>query len=229
MGRPRHQVTDEQRAEIVRLARTRGWGRARICAHLGLADRLVRQVLEESERKRQSDRALAWRRHQAQQSHLREHAGEQSPKRLAREVSRLGPPRTEPAVRKQLVELGLAGAEPVDGMPRGRYTLGDLRPDLTLEQVEDVTGIPRSRLLSRIERGELHARKEDGAWRVWPTKLREWLAGGPGRALLEEVLGKAVDEPGTLIHFLLGELGLSEEGERRAKRRRREADVEGCG
>ena len=217
-GRPRSPVPDDVRAEVERLATQRGWGRARISARLKLPDWQVRQVLEEAEKRRQSSQAAAW--NARQRDILRERVGEQSPKRLAREVSKVGPTRTEAAVRKELVELDLAGCEPVEGMPRGRYTLPDMRPDMTLEQVEDVTGIPRSRILSRIERGELHGRKEDGAWRVWPTKLREWLL-GPGGELLDAVVGRAVAEPRVLRQFLTGELGQSEESEKRGRRARR--------
>ena len=217
-GRPRATVPDATRAEIVRLATQRGWGRARIAARLKLPDWQVRAVLEAAEKQRQSSQARAW--NARQRDILREHVGEQTPKRLAREVSKAGPERTEGAVRKELVGLGLAGCEPVEGMPRGHYTLRDMRPDMTLEQVEEVTGIARSRLLSRIERGELHGRKEAGAWRVWPTKLREWLL-GPGGELLDEVMGRAVEEPRVLRQFLTGELGQSEESEKRGRRARR--------
>lgn len=209
-GRPRNVLTDAQRADIARLAK-RGMGEARVAQRLGISLRSARNELEALGTR--ARHTLTWT--QVQDDYLREHAGEQAPRRLAREVSRLGPARSEKAVYNQLVALGLSGCELVEGMPRGRYTLAELRTDLTVEQIVEVTGIERYLIQSRINRRELGARHEDGAWRVWPAVLRSWLLGA-GRELLHRALGGRRE----LTALLVGEWGVSEESEKAARRRR---------
>lgn len=209
-GRPRNALTEAQRADVARLAK-RGMGQRRIATRLDVPEWSVR--LEVEALGTRARRTLAWT--PAQDDYLREHAGEQAPRRLAREVSKLGPARTEKAVYNQLAALGLSGCEPVEGMPRGRYTLAELRTDLTVEQIVEVTGIDRYVIQSRIDRRELGARQEDGAWRVWPAVLRTWLLGA-GRELLNRALGGRRE----LAALLVGEWGVSEESEKAARRRR---------
>lgn len=210
-GRPRNALTDAQRADVARLAK-RGMGIRRVALRLDVPERAVRAEIEALGTR--SRHTLAWT--SAQDDYLREHAGEQGARRLAREVSKLGPSRTEGATRQRLVTLDISGCEPVDGMPRGNYTLPELRTDLTISQVVDVTGIERHLIQSRIDRRELGARQEDGAWRVWPAVLRSWLLGA-GRDLLTRVLRRGLDDPRELAALLVGEWGVSEESERRAR------------
>ena len=200
-GRPRKDATPEQRAQIEQLAKR--FGQRVIARKLNLPWRLVRNVLDSASptSRRQPDSALSWERHPAQLEYLRTHAGEQDDRRLAREVSRLGPPRTRAAVRGMCARLGLS--------------LAHMRLDLTLAQAARLTGYSEPTLLAAIRRGELDARQESNAWRVWPRPLREWLkvVGAPRQGAIEDW-----DE---LWGLLLGQWGVTDETARKAAQRAR--------
>lgn len=160
---------------------------------------------------------LSWDRHPRQDAYLREHAGEQSPARLAREVSRLGPARSASAVRHQLVALGLAGVEPEEGKPRGRYTLGDLRTELTVDKVAYLTGQDSETVYAQLERRELRGHKADGAWRIWPVELRRWALANRDRLQRRAAVAEGWHE---LVGLLAGEWGVTDETQRRRARGR---------
>lgn len=232
MGRPRREIPEAARAEVVRLWR-RGKGRrsiARALTRLGhhVSDGSVRSLLEAKGMTRSRKPAPSWDTPAPRalwpddwgklepgpytcDDHLAHTAGERSVDRLARELGR-----TKRAVQLRLVCLGRH-------MP-------ELRQTLTLSQVERLTGRVAPTLLGAIRRGELRAHQSDGAWRVWPSDLRTWLLGDLDRLDLDRV-GEP-EEHGDIAHArreilgLIGELwGTTGETARKAEQRKRRANT----
>lgn len=154
-GRPRGAVTARDRAEIVRLHGRQG--SRRVAEGLGLSERAVRAVWAAEGL---GTSCLRWPWTASEDAHLVEHAGEQSVPRLARELRR-----SEGGVRWRLSILSLSVEE--------------LRTDLTATTVAEVIGRSVPFVLSRIGRRELAARQQDGAWRIWPSAVREWIRTDP--------------------------------------------------
>ena len=162
-GRPRRAVPERVAAEIVRMH-----GRAgsrRVSTRLGVSERVVRQVWDAADLGPSCGRRR-WTAREDQ--YLRDHAGEQSVPRLARELER-----TESAVSGRLVKLGLC--------------VEDLRTDLTAKQVAEIIGRDVGFVLRRIGAKELAARQQDGAWRVWPSVFREWVRRDPSVVRFDRV------------------------------------------
>lgn len=151
MVRARREVTTTERDAVLRL-----WpsmGRERIVERLGISDRQVRRVVESAGLVR-GRHWRAWT--EREDSHLRDHAGEQGVTRLARELRR-----SPAAVRNRLAHLALV--------------VGELRKDLTAVQIADLVGRDVPRVLASMRRGELRAHKSDGAWRAWASDVRAWI------------------------------------------------------
>lgn len=154
MPRPRKQVTEVQLSDVERML-LRGLGVRRVAQRTGTPRRVV-----ERERARLG---LTPRRSQpwtdAQRTYLRDHAGEQSVTRLAREVSRIGPAHTEGAVRVEMSRLGLSAC--------------DLRTDLTVTQVAELVGrsAPASGLVMPSARASVE-HTITGLYSTCRTKLR---------------------------------------------------------
>jgi hypothetical protein len=132
-------VPERVAAEIVRMH-----GRAgsrRVSTRLGVSERVVRQVWDAADLGPSCGRRR-WTAREDQ--YLRDHAGEQSVPRLARELER-----TESAVSGRLVKLGLC--------------VEDLRTDLTAKQVAEIIGRDVGFVLRRIGAKELAARRK--AWK----------------------------------------------------------------
>ena len=184
-GRPRKpEPSPIVQADIERLA-ARGIGREAIAKRLGVTThvvRTVRSLLGLSER-----RANPWT--DPQRLYLREHVGEQTPSRLAREVSAIGPEHTEGAVRAELSRMGLSAES--------------LRTDLTVSQVGELVGRSEGYVLAAIQRRELRARMAQGAWRVWPSEVVAWIDADPNRINWQRAKGSA-HELWTLARGLWG-------------------------
>lgn len=213
MARARRDVPDEVRAEIVRQWH-RGKGRRRIARSTRQSERLVRGVLvrEGLSHGRQRPwhieaprhlRPDDWRGPYTHDDHLRMHAGERAPLRLGRDLGR-----TPDSIRARLSVHELR--------------LTELRLELTLVVCGQLIGRDPSTLEAWIRRGELRARRVDGAWRVWPKTLRELVLGDKSRVDWSRV---------TLRHELIGllaeEWGVSDDTERKAKSRARKAGGDG--
>jgi hypothetical protein len=211
-GRPAKAPTQRQREDIQR-ERARGLGRERIAARLGIGERMVRGVLDSMPRTRKPSHELAWERFPRQDAYLREHVGEQGVRRLAREVSRLGPARSRGAVELRLTHLGLAGFEAAEDGHK-RHTLPDMRMDLTVRQVMELTGRDRTTVMGWIDRKALAARMEDGAYRIHPSKLLDCIDADP-----ERVEPRRVGLWASLWALAREQWGVTEETERRRRRR----------
>ena len=162
MGRRARECTEGQLADVERML-LRGLGIERVAQRSGVPRRVVQR-----ERRRlglTARRAQPWT--ETQRTYLREHVGEQSVTRLAREVSRLGPAHSEGAVRVELSRLGLSAC--------------DLRTDLTVLQVAELIGRSPPYVLAAIRRKELAALQQDGAWRIWPSEVLAWIDADPTR------------------------------------------------
>lgn len=200
-GRPRKEVTQHQRDAILRLGALRRGRRRIMRAVPGVTQWQVRRVLEGAGMLPR--RLRQWT--EAENKHLREHAGERGPKRLTRDLRAMGFHRDESAVRRQLSVLALS--------------LPTLRVELTLRTCEQLIGRSVPTLMAHIRRRELSARMTDGAWRVWPSELREYVLADKGR-----VDWARSELPHELMGLLASEWGVSEDGERRkARKARREA------
>jgi hypothetical protein len=154
-GRPRRAVPARVEEEIVRLHGRHG--SRRVSERLGVSERAVRQVWA---RKALGSSCPRRKWSAREDQYLRDHAGEQSVPRLARELVR-----SESAVRARLVRLGLC--------------VEDLRTDLTATLVAEIIGRDVGFVLRRIGSKDLQARQQDGAWRVWPSVFRDWVRKDP--------------------------------------------------
>lgn len=154
-GRPPGRITDRDVRECRRLHGRHG--ARRVGQLLGLSERQVRQIWH---REGLGHQCLRRPWSETEDAYLREHAGEQSVPRLARELRR-----SEGGVRWRLALLGLS--------------IEELRTDLTATTVAELIGRDIGFVLSRIRRRELPARQQDGAWRVWPSQVREWIRQDP--------------------------------------------------
>jgi hypothetical protein len=119
-----------------------------------------------------------------------------------------------------LCVLGLGGSEGNEEGGR-RYLLPDLRQDLTVERVARLTGRDTETVMRRIERKELSARKEDGAYRIWPSALRDFLA--RDKRFVDRTKVQDWEE---LQGLLLGEWGVTEETERKKASKARRGAAE---
>lgn len=176
-GRPPRSTPEDLVSEVQGLA-DRGWGARRIAKRLGLSRWQVRRLLPSASR--------SWT--DAERDHLRSHAGECGPERLARELTRMGTRRTADAVRRELLRLGL--------------TLAELRTDLTVSLVCELTGRSEPYVLRAIGRRELAAERLGVSWRIWPSQLRSWILADKAR-----VLWKQVELREELVGLLAGEWG----------------------
>jgi hypothetical protein len=149
-------VTERDKAEICRLHGR--YGSRSVAVRLGVSERRVRAIWED-EGLGTGCLRRAWT--SREDAYLRDHAGEQSVPRLARELRR-----SEGGVRWRLARLQL--------------DVEELRTDLTATQIAEVIGRDITFVLSRIRRREIAARQQDGAWRIWPSALREWIRSDPG-------------------------------------------------
>ena len=111
---------------------------------------------------------------------------------MARDLTAMGTPRTESAVRAELSRLELS--------------LPDLRTDLSVEMVCDLVGRSRPTVLGALTRRELKGRKADGAWRVWPSEVRRWVLADPS-----VVVPAAVESWDELVGLLGGLWGVPNE------------------
>lgn len=189
-GRPRRGITEAQREDIARLSR-RGLGQRSIALRLGLTYRQVR-----SNAPAQTSKPRAWTAHELDT--LREHVGERSPSRLARELGR-----TELAVRRKLAAMGLDPEE--------------LRIDLTLEQVSELVGRSVTYLRQQVHLRRLPARVVDGTYRVWPSELRAWVDADRSR------VDWSLADTDSLWGLARGEWGISEETAKGLRRRQHRA------
>ncbi len=196
-GRPKRPITEAQREEILQRAGHRRQGGRRIAKAMGLTHWQVRGVLERSRAGKRPARLSDWRAWtDPEKQHLREHAGERGPKRLARDLTKMGRTRSPNGVRRQLLRMSMSIAE--------------LRTELTVRLVCELIGRSEPFVLRAIGRKELGARQSEGAWRIWPSELRVYVLADRSRVDQRRV--ELWDE---LVGLLAGEWGVSEDGRKR--------------
>jgi len=152
-GRPKARVTPEQEAKV--RERADKAGSQAVAEETGVPRS---QVLDVWRQEGVGRTRVPWS--EADDAYLREHAGEQSVPRLARELQR-----TQPAIRARLHKLGLS--------------IKDMRPDLTVAEVAAILGRNVEWVRRRIHSRELAGRHQDGAFRVWPSAIRELVRRDP--------------------------------------------------
>ena len=193
VGRPRREATPEQRLEIHRLARK--YGQATVAAKLGLPVWMVRSEMQAIKVRRAP--AVPWT--EAENDVLEELGGSVSAKQIVGELRRRGHVRSLRAVQDQMVTVLRLGRR-------------DSRADLTVVQVAALLGRGEGFVRDEIGRKRLRAYDIDGAWRVYPSSLREYVLGDLDRADWLKC------ERRELLSLLMRQWGVSdEERKRKAK------------
>lgn len=198
VGRPRHEATPEQRAEIERLARK--MGRGGIVARTGLPARLIQRELE-SLRLRTRRRLEFEPREDA---YLRSYAHAKGLEELQRDLAALAGvvhPLERIRVRVQvLMTLGMR----------------ELRTELSVEQVAILIGRDEKHVRNEIERKRLRAHRMGGTiYRVAPSDLRLYVLADKARV---DYVRFERDELMDLIAKLWG---VSDDNERAQRRKAR--------
>jgi len=85
-------------------------------------------------------------------------------------------------------------------------SISELRTDLTVAMVCDLTGRSEPTILRALARRELRGRMSDGAWRVWPSELRRWVLADASR-----VVPRAVQSWEELVGLLGGLWGVPDD------------------
>ena len=192
-----HWATERHVAEVRRL-HTR-FGRAQLAKRIGISEWKLRKLL--SALGLRAGRGRRWEEERpdlAPDGHtgsytacdyLRDHAGEQGQRRLAREVGC-----SRSAVRTQLHRLSLGIAE--------------LRTELSLTDVARLIGWSDRHVRALVERRELRAVRLDGVLRVYPSVLRKWILTDVRRVRWERIAREDVLD---VVSLVAGDWGVSDD------------------
>ncbi|MCA9643516.1 MAG: helix-turn-helix domain-containing protein [Myxococcales bacterium] len=192
-----HWATERHVAEVRKL-HTR-FGRAQLAKRVGISEWKLRKLLAALGLR--AGRGRRWEEERpdlAPDGHtgsytacdyLRDHAGEQSKRRLAREIGC-----SEASVRCELWKLGMR--------------IKELRTELTLAEVARLTGWSEPHVRQLVARKELRAVRLDGVLRVYPSVLRKWMLTNVRRVRWERIAREDVLDS---VSLLAGDWGVSDD------------------